>query len=145
MKYVILRTTLKLYLMYKQILDGKTGSESGSVLAKITQLQSWGKENTSLNSSSDFLCMFDAKSPSSAVWCWVFPTPGLQDLLDWLQWWGTPRLPVHMYTHTHTHTHTQSLLFTGSPHLSFNSLFILSYYSLILLNHLLWTKLSLSA
>lgn len=67
MKYVILRTTLKLYLMYKQILDGKTGSESGSVLAKITQLQSWGKENTSLNSSSDFLCMFDAKSPSSAV------------------------------------------------------------------------------
>lgn len=67
MKYVILRTTLKLYLMYKQILDGKTGSESGSVLAKITQLQSWGKENISLNSSSHFLCMFDAKYPSSAV------------------------------------------------------------------------------
>ena len=82
MKYVILRTTLKLYLMYKQILDGKTGSESGSVLA---QLQSWGKENMSLNSSSHLLYMFDAKSPSSAVGCWVFPTPGLQDLHDWLQ------------------------------------------------------------
>ena len=57
MKYVILRTTLKLYLVYKQILDGKTGSESGSILPKITQLQSWGEENTSLNSSSH---MFDA-------------------------------------------------------------------------------------
>lgn len=63
MKYAILRTTLKLYLMYKQIQDGKTGSESGSVLAKITQLHTWGKENTSLNSRSHFLCMFDAKSP----------------------------------------------------------------------------------
>lgn len=43
MKYVILRTTLKLYPVYKWYLDGKTGSESGSVLPKITQLQSWEK------------------------------------------------------------------------------------------------------
>lgn len=142
MKYVILRTTLKLYLVYKQILDGKTGSESGSVLAKITQLHTGAKKTHHLIADHIFsVCLMTNLPPHLLSDAGFFHHLDSETCLAGSSDEEHHCLPVHTHTHstvslsTHTHAHTplppcppphtQSLLFTGSPPLSFNSLFIL--------------------
>ena len=157
MKYVILRTTLKLYLVYKQILDGKTGSESGSVLAKITQLHTGAKKTHHLIADHIFsVCLMTNLPPHLLSDAGFFHHLDSETCLAGSSDEEHHCLPVHTHTHstvslsTHTHTHTHTLHCLPVPphthrvyYLQAVPLFHLtpfSYYSLIFLHHLLCTN-----
>ena len=107
MKYVILGTTLKLYLVYKQILDGKTGSETGSVLAKITQLHTGAKKTHHLIADHVFsVCLMTNLPPHLLSDAGFFQHLDSETRLAGSRDEEHHCLPVCTHTHTHTHTHT---------------------------------------